>query len=49
MKYIEPEMSIILFNERVGTDDYLVGGSNGGADGDGDLGEGSFITPAYLE
>lgn len=47
MKYIEPEMSIIVFDESVWTDDFLVGSTNGGANGEDDIGEGGF-TPAYL-
>lgn len=45
MKYIEPEMSIIYFNNGVRTDDFLITSTNGGNDGDGDIGEGGF-TPA---
>lgn len=48
MKYLEPEMSIILFDDGVYTDDFLIGNSNGGADGDGDIGEGD-LKPVYLE
>lgn len=47
MKYIEPEMSIILFNDGVYTDDFLVSSPTGGSDGDGDTGEDAF-TPMYL-
>ena len=47
MKYLEPEMSIILFDESVCTDDFLVSSPAGGNNGDGDTGEDSF-TPMYL-
>ena len=48
MRYIEPEMSIILFDDGVYTEDFLIGNSTGGADGDGDIGEGE-LTPVYLQ
>lgn len=51
MKYLEPEMSIILFDESVGTSDHLIGASLGGKDDveDENIGEDGFTTPAYLE
>lgn len=50
MKYIEPEMSIILFNEIVGTDDYLIGNSiNGKEDPEDEIIGEDGLTPAYLE
>ena len=48
MKYLEPEMSIILFDDGVYTDNFLIGNSTGGNDGDGDIGEDDLM-PAYLE
>ena len=45
MKYIEPEMSVIFFNNGVRTDDFLITSPNGGNNEDDDIGEGGF-TPA---
>ena len=49
MKYIEPEMSVIFFNNGVRTDDFLITSTNGGNDGDGDIGEGGFTPASFQE
>lgn len=42
MKYVEPEMLKISFDDGVYTDDFIVASQEGGNDGEGDIGEGDF-------